>query len=112
MASSPKFRACEGEDFEVEVYSRNANAVPTTALKIDGSAPSVAICPGASMLLGFFGATAVAQPSSAGEATGFTAGGGTTATSTSTWTGNVGTKAYTTSDIVKHLKNLGLIAAS
>src|SRR5574341_398458 len=62
--------------------------------------------------LGFFGATPVAQPSSTGETVGFTAGGGTTVTDASTFTGNVGTKAYRISDIVKHLKNLGLVASS
>lgn len=30
----------------------------------------------------------------------------------STFTGNVGTREYTVNDIVKHLKNLGLIASS
>lgn len=59
---------------------------------------------------GFYGATAIVQPSSAGEATGFTAGAGTAAKDDSTFTGNVGSTAYTVGDIVKHLKNLGLIA--
>jgi len=66
----------------------------------------------AAQLMGFYNATPVVQPASVGEATGFTAGGGTTATHTSTFTGNTGTKAYTVGDIVKHLKTLGLIAAS
>ncbi len=65
---------------------------------------------GTAAMIGFLGANAVVRPSTSGEATGFTAGAGTTATSTSTWTGNVGSTAYTTNDIVKHLKNLGLIA--
>jgi hypothetical protein len=62
--------------------------------------------------LGFFGQTPVAQPSTTGETVGFTAGGGTTATDASTFTGNLGTKAYRVSDIVKALKQLGLIASS
>lgn len=61
-------------------------------------------------LIGFFGATPVAQPSSTGEATGFTAGSGTGVNDDSTFTGNLGATAYTISDLVKHLKNLGLIA--
>lgn len=58
-----------------------------------------------------FGATPVAQPSGTGETTGFTAGSGTGVNDDSTFTGNVGSTAYRISDIVKHLKNLGLIAS-
>jgi hypothetical protein len=59
---------------------------------------------------GFYNVTPVSQPSSTGETIGFTAGAGTNVTDASTFTGNVGTTAYRLSDIVKHLKNLGLIA--
>jgi hypothetical protein len=65
---------------------------------------------GSSQKLSFWNATPIAQPSSTGESTGFTAGAGTTVTHLSTFTGNVGSTAYTISDIVKHLKNEGLIA--
>lgn len=61
--------------------------------------------------LGFFGLTPVAQPSSTGETSGVTAGTGTAVRQDSTFTGNVGSTAYRISDIVKHLKNLGLIAS-
>jgi hypothetical protein len=61
--------------------------------------------------LGFYGATPVAQPSGTGETTGFTAGSGTAVNDDSTFTGNVGSTAYRLSDVVKHLKNLGLIAS-
>lgn len=61
--------------------------------------------------LGFFNRTPVAQPSGTGETTGFTAGTGTGVNDDSTFTGNVGSTAYRISDIVKHLKNLGLVAA-
>lgn len=60
--------------------------------------------------VGAFGATPIVQPSSTGEETGFTAGSGTAVNDDSTFTGNVGSTAYTLGDIVKHLKNLGLIA--
>lgn len=60
--------------------------------------------------LGFYGVTPVAQPSSSGETAGFTAGAGVTATSTSTATGNLGTTAYRHSDIVKALKQVGILA--
>jgi Pectate lyase superfamily protein len=65
-----------------------------------------------SQKLAFFNSTPVIQPATTGETVGFTAGAGTAVNDASTFTGNVGTKAYRLSDIVKHLKNLGLIAAS
>ena len=61
--------------------------------------------------VGFYGATKVAQPATTGTTTGFTAGSGTAAKDDSTFTGNTGTAAYTVGDIVKALKNLGLLAA-
>lgn len=61
--------------------------------------------------MGFYKATTVTQPSSTGETVGFTAGSGTGVNDDSTFTGNVGATAYRISDIVKHLKNLGLIAS-
>jgi hypothetical protein len=61
--------------------------------------------------LGFWGVTPVAQHNSTGETAGFTAGAGTTVTHTSTFTGNVGSTAYTISDIVKALKNCGIMAS-
>lgn len=62
--------------------------------------------------IGFYSATPVAQPSTTGTATGFTAGTGTAVREDSTFTGGTGTKAYRISDIVKALKDLGLMAAS
>lgn len=61
--------------------------------------------------VGFYGATKVAQPATTGTTTGFTAGSGTAARADSTFTGNTGTAAYTVGDIVKALKDLGLLAA-
>lgn len=69
----------------------------------------------ASAKLGLWGATPIAQPSSTGESAGYTSVGtsaGNGSFTTSTFTGNVGSKAYTISDIVKHLKNAGILAAS
>jgi hypothetical protein len=62
--------------------------------------------------IGLWNATPVVQPSSTGETTGWTSGGGSAATSTDTYTGNDGTKAYTINDIVKHLKACGILAKS
>ena len=61
--------------------------------------------------IGFYNATPVIQQAGTGETVGFTAGGGTTVTDASTFTGNVGSTAYRISDIVKALKNLGLLAS-
>lgn len=61
--------------------------------------------------IGFYGVTAVTQPDTTGTATGFTAGG-TAVGHTSTFTGNTGTAAYTIGDIVKALKDIGILAAS
>jgi len=66
---------------------------------------------GTTQKLGFFNATPVAQQSGTGETTGFTAGAGTAVKDDSTFTGNVGSTAYRISDIVKALKNLGLLAS-
>jgi hypothetical protein len=62
--------------------------------------------------LALWNATPIVQPSSTGESTGFTAGAGSAVDHLATFTGNVGTKAYTINDIVKHLKNIGALAAS
>lgn len=65
---------------------------------------------GTTQKLGIWNATPIAQPSSTGETNGFTGGAGTAVRDDSTFTGNVGSTAYRISDIVKHLKNIGLIA--
>jgi hypothetical protein len=50
--------------------------------------------------------TAIAQPSSTGETTGAS---DADVLSTTTFNGNNGATAYTVLDIVKHLKNLGIL---
>jgi hypothetical protein len=44
-----------------------------------------------------------------GEADGVNVGAGTALTHTATFTGDNGSTAYTISDVIKHLKNLGLL---
>jgi len=62
-------------------------------------------------LLGFYNQTPIARPSSTGVTTnGFTQESGNNVHTASTFTGGIGTNAYTISDIVAHLKSLGLIA--
>ena len=56
--------------------------------------------------LGFYKLDPIAQPSSTGETTGASAA---SVTNTTTFTGNNGSTAYTILDVVKHLKNLGLL---
>lgn len=60
--------------------------------------------------LGFFNATPIVQPTAAG-ASGYAAVGGTNVNSNDTFTGGVGSTAYTVGDIVAIMKNLGLMAA-
>jgi hypothetical protein len=61
--------------------------------------------------LAFYNSTPIVQPATTGTATGFTAGSGTAVNDSSTFTGGTGATAYRISDIVKALKNLGLMAA-
>ena len=60
---------------------------------------------------GVYGVTPVVQPAGTGVTAGFTAGMGTAVLDDSTFTGNTGTAAYTIGDVVKALKDLGLLAA-
>jgi len=60
-----------------------------------------------------FGTQSSTQMSSTGKVTGFTSNAASTATfvsSSSTFTGNYGTKAYTVSDVVFAMKKAGLMA--
>ena len=63
-------------------------------------------------LLGFYNQTPITRPSSTGVTTnGFTANGPAGGVhADSRFTGNIGTNAYTISDVVAHLKSLGLLA--
>ncbi len=61
--------------------------------------------------IGFFGATPALQQTALGTTTGFTAHATANAVfNESTWTGGSGSSAYTNSDIVLALKNLGVLA--
>jgi hypothetical protein len=60
--------------------------------------------------LAFYNATPVVQQAGTGETTGVSGGSGTNIHANATFTGNVGSAAYTISDVVKALKNLGLLA--
>jgi len=62
--------------------------------------------------IGLFGAAAIVRPSAPGSATGYAAGA-TVATfhSDDTYTGNVGSTAYTINGLVAALKNIGLLTS-
>jgi hypothetical protein len=58
-----------------------------------------------------FGATAVVQPASTGELIGLAGQADSTANATNmNSNGNLGTKAYSLNDLVKALKQLGILA--
>lgn len=82
--------------------------VPSGTFHIGGTTSTIKV--NSSNQLGFYNVTAIAQPSAAGSATGYTAGA-TAATfhSDDTYTGNTGSTGYTINGIVAALKNLGLI---
>ena len=77
---------------------------------IIGTSTGTKIGTAATQKIGFFNATPVVQQSGVNEGTGFTAGSGTATKDDSTFTGNVGSTAYRINDIVKALKNLGILA--
>lgn len=77
---------------------------------IIGTSTGTKIGTATSQKIGFFNATPVVQQNGTGETNGFVAGSGNTVRDDSTFTGNVGSTAYRINDIVKALKNLGLLA--
>ncbi len=82
--------------------TRNMQFNPTTGTKFGT---------GTNQKCSFHNVTPVVQHATTGETVGFVAGGGTTVTDASTFTGNVGSTAYRLSDVVKALKNKGLMLA-
>lgn len=93
-------------------FIQGDNAVTEAVNLVFGTTTGTKIGTASTQKISFWNATPIVQPSSTGELTGFTANASANATfNESTWTGNVGTTAYTVSDIVKHLKNSGLIAS-
>lgn len=73
---------------------------------------SVAIGSSAATEIGLYGVTPVVQAVPGGVTAGFTAGAGAAVLVDSTFTGNVGDRAYTISDVVAALKNIGVLDTS
>jgi hypothetical protein len=76
-----------------------------------GSTTGTKIGTATTQKVGFYNATPVAQQNTTGTTTGFVANSSANASyNESTYTGGVGTTAYTVGDVVRALKNLGLLA--
>lgn len=92
------------------LFERPLDIADSVSIKIGGN-KGTKIGTSTSAKIGFYNATPVVQQSGTGETAGFSAGAGTAVTDQSTFTGNVGSTAYRISDIVKALKNLGLLSS-
>lgn len=90
--------------------TQDSSIYHSTYLTLDSDG-GVQIGTGATQEIGLFGVTPVQQPAGTGENTGYSAVGGTNVDHQDTFTGNTGSSAYTINDIVKALKNLGVLAA-
>jgi hypothetical protein len=66
---------------------------------------------GTAAKIGFFGATNVVKYATTGTTAGFTAGASTAVLNDSTFTGNTGATAYTVGDLVRCLKQYGLLTS-
>ena len=78
---------------------------------VTGTTTGTKIGTSATQKIGFYNATPVGQQNTAGTTTGYTANASAnTVYSGSTFTGGIGTTAYTLTDIVRALKTLGLLA--
>jgi hypothetical protein len=99
--------------FECAGLTLNGNLTASTRNIVTDTTTGTKIGTATNQKIGFFNATPVVQQSGTGtNATGFTANGPTnTVHADSTFTGDVGATAYSISDIVKHLKTMGLIAS-
>lgn len=64
----------------------------------------------AAQKIALWGVTPVIQPSTQGTTAGFTGGGGSAVNSGSTFDGGLGGTAYTIGDVVRALKQMGILA--
>ena len=100
-AGSNKFTIGLNGDSDLEIYNRATGAA------------QISLPTGGGVIIekniGFFGETPVAQQETTGTTAGFTANSGTALNFSTTFTGDIGSTAFTCGDIVRALKNLGLL---
>ena len=100
--------ATSGNSGDINFYTGTVSSGTRGAITMS---PTIKVGLAASDTIGLFGATPIAQPNGTGETTGHAAVGGTNVNASDTFTGNTGTLAYTINDVVKALKNLGILEA-
>ena len=98
------------ENLALPYSTSNINMGASGNIVCTSSGTGTQIATAANQKLAFHGVAPGTQHSSTGETVGFTAGSGTSANDDSSYTGNVGSLSYTVADIVKALKNKGILA--
>jgi hypothetical protein len=98
-------------DGDVDITSSSAgmNLTSTTGINLISTAGGITLGTSGTSTIGFFGAIAVDRPTATGNTTIDVAGAGAAVLVDTTFSGGSGTD-YTIGDIVKALKELGLIA--
>ena len=101
-----------GDEPEIKTTQTDA-PLTVTAGSIDLDSNSVRIGNSGGSI-GFYGATPVTQHETTNQTAGFTQNAGTEVRETSTFTGGtgMGNLAYTIGDVIRALKNVGLLAKS
>jgi len=100
----------------LEALQSDNTVLPYTTLRVQGNASSLTIANDpltvadiGAQSIGFYGSAPINRPNPAAITAGFVAGAGTPVLDDSTFTGNNGTAAYTIGDIVRALKDVGLL---
>lgn len=91
------------------VFSKNIQILDGRNIQV-GRGTGTKIGTESDQKLGFFNLTPITQPTAVGDSVGITAGGGTAVDHLATFVSGVGTTAYRIGDLVRALKNLGIIA--
>ncbi len=106
----------KGSDVIIKGCDANGNAIDGDIRLTPGVGNSgygsVKICNEPTQKIGFYGVIPVIQITSQGETGGVNTSGAANLRHDSTFTGNVGNRTYTISDIVKALKQIGILPIS